>query len=123
MTLRESTREARGGRRPPSPRRPIDLDHLRTQTMGDEELQRKVLRLFLYQVSETITRIRKAESVEARSEAAHALVGAARGIGAFSIAYIAGEIELARGPVAGRLVALERAVEQARFVITDLLTE
>ena len=123
MTLRESTREARGGRRPPSPRRPIDIEHLRTQTMGDLELQRKVLRLFLYQVSETIPRIRDAETVAARSEAAHALVGAARGIGAFSIAYIAGEIELARGPVAGRLIALERAAEQARFVITDLLTE
>lgn len=122
MTLRESSGEARG-RRKPVPRRPIDVQHLKTQTMGDRELQRKVLRLFLHQAGEATARIRSAETVARRSEAAHALVGAARGVGAFSIAYIASEIELSKGPVAGRLVALDRAVEQARFVITDLLTE
>ena len=52
-----------------------------------------------------------------------AALGAARNVGAFSIAHIAGEIELAKGPVTGRLVALERAAKQARFAITDALTE
>lgn len=121
MSLRETTGEGRGKR--PAGRRPIDFEHLKTQTMGNEDLQKKVLRLFLHQVTDAIARIRTAETVEKRSEAAHALVGAARNVGAFSIAYIAGEIELAKGPVAGRLVALERAAEQARFAITDVLTE
>jgi len=121
MSLRESTGEARGKR--PTGRRPIDFEHLKTQTMGNLDLQRKVLRLFLHQISDAIVHIRGAETVEQRSAAAHALVGAARNVGAFSIAYIAGEIELAKGPVTGRLVALERAAEQARFAITDALTE
>jgi HPt (histidine-containing phosphotransfer) domain-containing protein len=121
MSLRETIGEARKKR--PTGRRPIDFEHLKTQTMGNQDLQRRVLRLFLHQVSDGIGRIRSAETVEKRSEAAHALVGAARNVGAFSIAYIAGEIELSKGPVAGRLVALERAAEQARFAITDILTE
>jgi HPt (histidine-containing phosphotransfer) domain-containing protein len=122
MSLRETTGEGRR-KRATAARRPIDFTHLRNQTMGNRDLERKVLRLFLHQITEAIGRIRSAETVEKRSEAAHLLVGSARNVGAFSIAYIAGEIELSKGPVAGRLVALERAAEQARFAIADVLTE
>ena len=122
MSVRESGAESRG--RLNGARRPaIDVSQLRSQTLGNVELEKKVLRLFVHQLAECIDRIRRAETVTQRSEAAHTLVGAARGVGAQSIAYIASEIELARGPGTGRLLALERAAGAARFAITGLLTE
>ena len=45
------------------------------------------------------------------------------GIGAFSVAYIAGEIEGAKGPIVGRLKALEGAIAAARYFIQDFLAE
>jgi HPt (histidine-containing phosphotransfer) domain-containing protein len=101
----------------------IDLDHLLSQTLGDPDLQRTVLRLFIRQVGECIAGIRAAETVTARSEAAHMLVGAARAVGAFPVARIAGEIEVAKGPVAGRLAALEHAADQVRAFIAGVLAE
>jgi HPt (histidine-containing phosphotransfer) domain-containing protein len=123
MSLRESVGET--GRRPAiaDRRAPLDLDHLRSQTLGDPDLQRTVLRLFIRQVGECIAGIRAAETVTARSEAAHMLVGAARAVGAFPVARIAGEIEVAKGPVAGRLAALEHAADQVRAFIAGVLAE
>jgi hypothetical protein len=123
MSLRESASEAAARRVDAARRPPIDLDHLRKQTIGNRELEKEVLRLFLGQATECVGKIKAAATVPERSEAAHALVGSARGVGAFSVAYIASEIELAKGPVTGRLLALERATEAARFFIADLLAE
>lgn len=116
MAAAEKTKEA-------ARRLPIDVDHLRRQTSGNADLQKQVLRLFLKQASECVGRIKTAGGIVERSEAAHTLVGSARGVGAFSIAYIASEIELARGPVTGRLIALDRAAEAARAFILDFLSE
>ncbi|HZP20299.1 MAG TPA: Hpt domain-containing protein [Bauldia sp.] len=104
-------------------RLPLDLNHLYNQTLGDRSLQREVLKMFLDKSGELVARVRDAAGVEERREAAHALVGSARGIGAFSVAYIASEIELARGPVVGRLKALEAAMDAARYFIVDFLAE
>ncbi len=106
------------GRRPA-----IDREHLRQQTLGNAELERSVLRLFARQAGDCVTRIRAAETLDARAEAAHLLLGSARGVGAFSVAHVAAEIERSKGPVAGRLLALDRAVEEARLAIADLLDE
>jgi HPt (histidine-containing phosphotransfer) domain-containing protein len=123
MTLRETGADRTAGRRGTRIKPPIDLAHLDAQTMGNHDLRNQVLRLFLRQAEEQIGRIRSVDDIEARREAAHALVGAARGVGAFSVAYIASEIELSKGPVTGRLIALDRAFASARFVIADLLRE
>lgn len=105
-------------------RRPaIDLQHLDRQTLGNRDLQREVLRLFLSQSDQQIERLRHADDLSERREAAHTLIGSARGIGAFSVAYIASEIELARGPVTGRLKALEAATAAARHFIADFLSD
>lgn len=105
-------------------RRPaIDTAHLERQTFGNRELQREVLKLFARQCSEQLERLKVAETLTERREAAHSLVGAARGVGAFSVAYIASEIELARGPVNGRLRTLEVAAEAARRFIEDYLAD
>ena len=100
-------------------RLPIDLNHLHSQTLGNRQLQKEVLQLFLRHSGEQIDRLKSAASLDERRAAAHMLVGSARGIGAFSVAYIAREIELAQGPVVGRLKALEAAVDAARYFIRD----
>jgi len=123
MTLRDTDADRATVRRGTRIKPPIDLAHLEAQTMGNHDLRNQVLRLFLRQAEEQIGKIRSAEGMEARSEAAHALVGAARGVGAFSVAYIASEIEVSKAPVTGRLIALDRAFVAARFVIADLLRE
>lgn len=106
---------------PAAPTLPIDLSHLYRQTMGDRHLQREVLKMFLRYSREQIERLQTAESMEARREAAHSLVGSAKGIGAFTIASIAAEIERAKGPVNGRLKALEAAAAAAAVFIEDYL--
>ena len=123
MTLRETVNYPPPAGRGMRVRPPIDLVHLAAQTMGNAELRNEVLRLFLKQSEECVGRIRSAEDVAARREAAHALVGSARGVGAFSVAYIASEIELAKAPVTGRLIALDRAVAAAGVVIAGLLRQ
>ena len=102
-------------------RLPIDLNHLHRQTVGDRHLQREVLKIFLRHSAEQIECLKTATSMAERCEVAHSLVGSAKGIGAFSIATIASEIEAARGPVIGRLKALEAAAEAARQFIEDYL--
>jgi len=112
---------AKAAEQPAAPALPIDLGHLHRQTMGDRHLQREVLKMFLRHSREQIERLKTAESVEARREAAHSLVGSAKGIGAFIIASIADEIEKAKGPVNGRVKALEAAAAATRIFIEDYL--
>jgi HPt (histidine-containing phosphotransfer) domain-containing protein len=123
MTLRRTVNDRSPPLRGREPKPPIDRAHLEAQTMGNADLRNEVLHLFLRQSADCVASIRSAADIPARSEAAHALVGSARGVGAFSVAYIASEIELARAPVTGRLIALDRAVAAARLVIADLLQE
>jgi len=104
-------------------RLPLDLNHLYNQTLGDRGLQREVLQMFLEKSAEQVDRLKAADTLDKRREAAHKLVGSARGVGAFSVAYIASEIELAKGPVTGRLKALEAAADAARYFIIDFLAE
>ncbi|MBZ0228252.1 MAG: Hpt domain-containing protein [Bauldia sp.] len=123
MALRDAATPAPARKLDRSRRPAIDLDHLDRQTLGDHALRTEVLRLFLQQCDKQVVRLKQAEDPGERREAAHALVGSARGIGAFSVAYIASEIELARGPVTGRLEALEAAAAAARDFIADFLAD
>ena len=87
--------------------RPIDLAHLSRQTMGDRELEREVLKLFVQHalsVRDTIA----AASPRDRLPSAHALKGSAKGVGATRIADCL--VELERKPddaaIVGRLAGL-----------------
>jgi len=112
-----------GFEQPPARRLPVDLNHLHSQTFGDRKLQREVLKLFLRHSTDQVARLKAAVSPEERREAAHALLGSARGVGAFSVAYIAAEIELSRGPIVGRLKALDAAILAAQGFIGDFLAD
>jgi HPt (histidine-containing phosphotransfer) domain-containing protein len=72
--------------------RPVDLAHLSRQTMGDREVEREVLQLFVHQTEAVRGRILRA-GLQERASLAHALKGAASSVGAFRIADCAAEIE------------------------------
>jgi len=81
-----------GENSPPSRGRPIDLVHLARQTLGDREIEREVLALFLTQAVTVRDRIAQATPHE-RKLLAHGLRGSAAGIGAFGVARSATEME------------------------------
>jgi HPt (histidine-containing phosphotransfer) domain-containing protein len=83
----------------------IDLQHLDTATFGNHSLKREVLGLFASQAANLIEIIGSANA-ETRSAAAHALKGAALGIGAFDLAKAAEEVELGEADSLARLVKL-----------------
>ena len=84
-----------------APDRPVDLVHLARQTMGDRDLEREVLALFVQQALSVRDKIADAGDKE-RLMLAHGLKGSARGVGAFAVADCAAEIE--REPGDGRVV-------------------
>ena len=115
MALHEAGEAALGwqeGNGPaPSRSRPIDLVHLARQTLGDSDLEREVLAMFLRQALSVRERIGGA-SAEERRFMAHGLVGAARGIGAFAVAECAREVETSPD--------CEEAVGRLRLLIDEL---
>jgi HPt (histidine-containing phosphotransfer) domain-containing protein len=99
---------------------PIDLTQLRRQTGGDARLEREVLGMFAAKAAADLKRIAAAPTAAARREAAHALVGSARAVGASQIARLAAEIEASADHVAD-VADLRKAVDAARaFIGTHL---
>jgi HPt (histidine-containing phosphotransfer) domain-containing protein len=83
----------------------IDLKHLDAATFGDHALRSEVLRLFTSQAANLIAMIENGNA-EARSATAHALKGAALGIGAFDLAKAAESVELGEADSLERLLRL-----------------
>jgi HPt (histidine-containing phosphotransfer) domain-containing protein len=102
---------------------PIDLDHLDHQTLGSDALKRDVLALFLDHSAEALRQVADAQSPGERREAAHAIVGSARSIGAFRVADAAAEVERGREPIAVMLATLRRELAEVRSEIAALLAE
>lgn len=90
--------------------KPVDLVHLSAQTFGDPQLEAEVLRLFLAHAPIYLNAWLAASGQDARKQAAHTLKGAARGIGAWRLAELAGEAELPGFNQAGELQAEFSAV-------------
>lgn len=103
--------------------RPVDLAHLARQTHGNRDLEREVLHLFLIQSERLMKRLMAGDGV--RSELAHALVGSARGIGAWTVADVAAAVEDASrpDPTAGAeaLADLAHAVARANAYIRTVI--
>jgi HPt (histidine-containing phosphotransfer) domain-containing protein len=102
---------------------PLDIAHLERQTMGDVSLQREVLGLFAEHAARTMDLVKAAESLKERREAAHALVGAARGIGAFEVAAKAASIENDTSDSPAGLAELQSAIEAVCLRIEEHLSE
>ncbi len=96
----------------------MDLAHLARQTMGDRELEREVLALFVHQSLSVRDQIVDADDRQ-RALLAHGLKGSARGIGAFAVAECAGLIE--RQPDDTRAVKkLGTLIEEVRDFIAGI---
>lgn len=95
--------------------RPVDFAHLSRQTMGDRDLEREVLQLFVQQALAVRDQIINANTAE-RQFLAHGLKGSARSIGAFPIAGCASMIE--KEPLdRATLASLSRLVDELRDFI------
>jgi HPt (histidine-containing phosphotransfer) domain-containing protein len=115
---------ATGGR---EPRAVIDDDHLRQMTLGDRDLEREVLEIFVRQAALILRRISGAKPALAAA-AAHTLKGSARGIGAWRVAQAADRLEQAVGDESleafkAAVAELETASREARAAIRARLAD
>jgi len=110
------TRKARG---------PIDMVHLKKQTLGDPGLELEVLRLFDQMSHVYYTRLETSTTVSDLLANLHTLKGAASGIGAFGLAELArvAETELRDGAAVNpeRIEDLHLAVEELSSFINARL--
>ncbi|MFZ1814128.1 MAG: Hpt domain-containing protein [Rhizobiaceae bacterium] len=95
----------------------VDLVHLSNQTMGDPELETEVLGVFLAHSRIYVETWKAAREHEGRKRAAHALKGAARGIGAWYLAELAEEAEV---PGYGGIEDLDKEVDRVSAYILSL---
>jgi HPt (histidine-containing phosphotransfer) domain-containing protein len=72
---------------------PIDIEHLRRYTFGDQALEKEILSLFLAQIPETMKALRAASNQRDWKVAAHTLKGSCRAVGAFALGDIAQDVE------------------------------
>jgi HPt (histidine-containing phosphotransfer) domain-containing protein len=103
---------------------PIDLDHLRQNTLGNPGLAREVLGLFAEQVARVYGQL--ATLPPDAGALAHTLKGSARAIGAFSVAEAAAALELAirDGTAPAQALAdLDVAVTAARAAVEEILLQ
>ena len=92
----------------------MDLDHLRSFTDGDSQLERELASLFLSSAQLYVGRMREAlERGEPWSRTAHALKGASANLGARRLSHLARAAEHA-DPCPDQLAVIERAVDELR---------
>ena len=101
----------------------IDEDHLARMTLGDESLEREVLRIFARQTILMLARIADAGPACAAA-GAHTLKGSALGIGSWRVAEAAGRVEeaVARDDLHGfkaAIAKLEVACSEVRMAIHE----
>lgn len=111
--------------------RPIDLVHLARQTLGDRELEREILALFVRQSILLRDRILNSGVLAERRDLVHTLKGSARAVGAWSVAKAAENVETAlmaddAGGATGdaalsrEIAELARTIHEANDVIIGL---
>ena len=101
---------------------PVDIKHLRRYTLGDVNLEKEVLGLFLAQLPQTIAALSHAETDRDWRIAAHTLKGSGRAVGAWRLARVAEQAERVLG-VKNRahcrdaVARIEEAAAEARSFI------
>ena len=102
----------------PSFERAIDLVHLARQTLGDRDLEREVLDLFVTQARTILDRLQASPDLRARSDLAHTLKGSARSVGAWRVAAEAESCEqLVEAADASWQGALDRLTGEVRAAV------
>ena len=108
---------------------PIDLDHLNQYTGCDRAVNEEILRLFQEQCSTMLARLEELAGGENAGgktwkESAHTLKGAARGVGAFTLAAIAADMEKITGDKTAALASVQKLKGEVALVsgfVNDLL--
>ena len=107
--------------------RPVDLVHLARHTLGNRDLEREVLQLFVRQSAVYLGRLRAAHSAGDRRMAAHTIKGSARGIGAWLVADLADVFEKMPDDATDfentDYSELTKAIEEANAYIRDVLAD
>jgi HPt (histidine-containing phosphotransfer) domain-containing protein len=99
--------------------RPVDFDHLATQTMGDKALEAEVLQMFAKQARMLVQELAAGDAAAGTTATAHRLQGAAKAVGAFKVAATAERLE--NNPAdAAELAAVHAAVVEVETFITGL---
>ncbi len=102
-------------------RRPIDMEHLSRQTLGDPGLELEVLRMFDTMSRVYYERLETSTTVDELLRNLHTLKGAAAGVGAVALAELArvAETELREGAPVNpeRIDDLNMAVEEVSAFI------
>ncbi len=108
--------------KPMSP--PLDLVHLSRQTLGDRELEREILSLFVKQSVQLSQRMFKSSKAEEQHDLAHTLIGSARAVGAWRVAKAAEHVDsvLNKGGVelSAALTELGDVIDEANSMIMGL---
>ncbi len=104
---------------------PVDMAHLALYTLGDAALEREVLELFCTQSVSYLDQLRAATSHKAWYQAAHALKGSARAVGAWRLARAAEYIEALREDSppelrAAQIQELEASLQEAAAFVASL---
>jgi HPt (histidine-containing phosphotransfer) domain-containing protein len=111
----------------PKVRRPIDMEHLSRQTLGDPGLGQEILRLFDEMSHVYYQRLEVSTTVDDLLRNLHTLKGAAAGVGAFGLAELArvAEAELRDGAPVNpeRIDDLAVAVQEVSAFISDQLSD
>jgi HPt (histidine-containing phosphotransfer) domain-containing protein len=103
----------------------VNRAHLARYTLGNAELEREILGLFADQSPSYVLRLMAAETERAWFEAAHALKGSARAVGAWQVASMAERAEALRHTTDAALKAsliedLSSALDAARQYIAEI---
>ena len=102
---------------------PVDLVHLSRRTAGDRSLEREVLSLFVRQCDRYLDRLHTACDARARQDAAHAIAGTAKAVGAFDLARAACEVEERACEADCDCGSVDREVERTSRYVAGLLRE
>jgi HPt (histidine-containing phosphotransfer) domain-containing protein len=108
--------------------RSVDLVHLSRQTLGNQELEREILKLFVKQSEIYLDRLKSATSNQAWRDAAHTIKGSARGVGAWEVVRFAEKAEqlearAAKKPKAYVIDGLSQAINDANHYIEAVLAD
>ena len=91
----------------------LDLVHLSRQTLGDRELQREILSLFVKQSKQLIERISCAAKLDEQHDLVHTLIGSARAVGAGRVVKAAEHVDLMLNKGGAKLnIALSELIER-----------
>lgn len=99
---------------------PVDLVHLSRQTLGDRELEKEVLGLFVNQSTLYLKRLQASKSIKERKSVAHTILGSARGLGAWQVAEEAAKFEK-HCDIASNCENLANAVDDANAYIREIM--